>query len=332
MELVLRQIRSAEAAVSDLERRLNITVRWTPSKPEWKEAAILVSERRYRKRLDQLELLVVSRLFELSKMNISQTGQCNCFSLMIITTDSEYYKGYKMRKHISKALQQRSWAIQTAIARYNEAARAMIPERPQLTWEQVLDYAFLADFDLLRGSRDDVRARPWANQTTRFYMDSWFKIQRAEEEIKRLNVEIRRVITHLHDERRFLTAMELKVAQTDPMLAFQIRQYCSLRTRFADGHIRRFQKLAILPGFTGSIELGVSVDRSLHVELNNSRDVEGDIVTSPGSAGGVQQQVELTGDETDDLVGDESDQEGSPEDDEERLHEKYSALVALTKD
>ncbi|KAF9440846.1 hypothetical protein P691DRAFT_618846, partial [Macrolepiota fuliginosa MF-IS2] len=53
---------------------LNITVHWTLSTPEWTQTAILVSEHHYHKHLDHLELLVVFQLFELSKMNMSQTG------------------------------------------------------------------------------------------------------------------------------------------------------------------------------------------------------------------------------------------------------------------
>ncbi|KAF9440983.1 hypothetical protein P691DRAFT_792462 [Macrolepiota fuliginosa MF-IS2] len=137
----------------DLEQQLNIMVHWTPAMPKWQQTVVLVSECHYCKRLDQLELLVVSQLSKLSKMNMSQTS-------------------YKMQKHISKALQQCLCAIQTALTCYNEAAQAMVPKCPQLTWEQVLDYTFLVDFDLLCGSQGDVRAHPWANQTTCLYMDS----------------------------------------------------------------------------------------------------------------------------------------------------------------
>lgn len=41
---------------------------------EWKQAAVLVSKRRYQRALDELEALVVSRMFELTKMNMAQTG------------------------------------------------------------------------------------------------------------------------------------------------------------------------------------------------------------------------------------------------------------------
>jgi len=60
--------------VQDLEGRLNVAERWTPECPEWQDAAVMVSKRRYQRALDSLEGLIVARMFELTKMNMSQTG------------------------------------------------------------------------------------------------------------------------------------------------------------------------------------------------------------------------------------------------------------------
>lgn len=53
---------------------MNITSRWEPESVEWKAAADKVVKRRYQRCIDNLEGLVVARMFELSKMNMSQTG------------------------------------------------------------------------------------------------------------------------------------------------------------------------------------------------------------------------------------------------------------------
>ncbi|KAG6824531.1 hypothetical protein H0H92_006579, partial [Tricholoma furcatifolium] len=164
--------RSLEA-VHELEVQLSVVQRWTPECNEWKEAAIMVGRRRYQRCLDELERLVVSRMFELTKMNMSQTG-------------------YKLRKHIGKALKARSQAIRSALDRYNDAAALMSPPRASLSWNEIVEYAFLADFDLLRDTRQDVSERPWARPSARLAMDQYFKIERAHEEIYRLNIEIRR--------------------------------------------------------------------------------------------------------------------------------------------
>lgn len=60
--------------IQALENKQDIAVRWIPESAEWKEAASLASMHRYQKALDKLEGLVVARLFELTKMNMSRTS------------------------------------------------------------------------------------------------------------------------------------------------------------------------------------------------------------------------------------------------------------------
>jgi hypothetical protein len=57
-----------------MERQLEIPVRWTPDCEEWKSTQQLLDLRSYNRALDHLEGLIVSRLFELTKMNMSGTG------------------------------------------------------------------------------------------------------------------------------------------------------------------------------------------------------------------------------------------------------------------
>jgi hypothetical protein len=52
---------------------------WTSERPEWQAAAIKVGKHRYQQCLDSLEGLIVSRMFELTKMNMSQTGIFSSF-------------------------------------------------------------------------------------------------------------------------------------------------------------------------------------------------------------------------------------------------------------
>ncbi|KAJ7819280.1 hypothetical protein B0H14DRAFT_2372704, partial [Mycena olivaceomarginata] len=52
-------------------------------------------------------------------------------------------------KHITKALQARSKAIRNVIERYNRVALSMEPPMPSLDWDQVVNYGFLGNFDLL---------------------------------------------------------------------------------------------------------------------------------------------------------------------------------------
>jgi len=61
-------------AAQMLEKKMNTRERWRPGCLEWEAAATKVVMRRYQRCIDILEGLVVARMFELTKMNMSQTG------------------------------------------------------------------------------------------------------------------------------------------------------------------------------------------------------------------------------------------------------------------
>lgn len=65
--------------------------------------------------------------------------------------------GYKLRTHISKALQTRSQAVKNAVAKYNELCGVVKPSHPPLDPAKVLDYVYLSEFDLLRDSRYNIQ-------------------------------------------------------------------------------------------------------------------------------------------------------------------------------
>lgn len=67
----------------------------------------------------------------------------------------------------------------------------MNPPRPTLDWDAVVDYSYLSQFELLRDCREDVRQCPWAAPAARMVVQSYLKVRRAEEEIDRLNIEVR---------------------------------------------------------------------------------------------------------------------------------------------
>ncbi|KIY49673.1 hypothetical protein FISHEDRAFT_40870 [Fistulina hepatica ATCC 64428] len=60
--------------VSRLEDVMGLDGRWTPESPEFVACSKEMGERRYRRALDELERLVVQRLLELTKLNMSGVG------------------------------------------------------------------------------------------------------------------------------------------------------------------------------------------------------------------------------------------------------------------
>ncbi|KAJ7839995.1 hypothetical protein B0H14DRAFT_2587736 [Mycena olivaceomarginata] len=231
-------------AVQDLERRLEVTTRWVPGMEAWNSAAVWVKKRRYQWALDQLQALIISRMFELTKMNMLGTG-------------------YKPPKHIAKALQARSGAVCTALQKYNEAAANLKVPREALTWEEVVNYSFLAEFDLLRDGRDDVRTYPWTKLSGRVAMDQYYKLERAAKEITHLNIEIRRLVTHICDEEVFLQREEARVREEcGEALAHQVYHYRMERGHSDGNHIMHLTALTKLPGFTGTEHLDIRTTES----------------------------------------------------------------------
>ena len=72
-------------SVQELEQVLEIVMRWTTESPKWKATVVEIKQRKYQLALDALELLIVERIFELTKMNQSQTGTS---SVLIIELNS----------------------------------------------------------------------------------------------------------------------------------------------------------------------------------------------------------------------------------------------------
>ncbi|KAJ3728318.1 hypothetical protein C8R42DRAFT_716267 [Lentinula raphanica] len=134
--------------VVQMETLLDIQRRWEPQDSEYRAALKYMDEQKYREALLKLHRLVVQRLWELHKMNLSQTG-------------------YKMRTHIAHALQKRSKAIRTAVATYNAAALNLDPPRPTVDWAKVSHYSFLDQFDILADTRYSVLEKPWAKPVIR---------------------------------------------------------------------------------------------------------------------------------------------------------------------
>ena len=165
--------------------------------------------------------------------------------------------GYKLRTCIAKALQTRSEAIRRAITQYNTEAQKLSPPRPKLTWNEIVDYSFLAEFDLLRHSRSDIRLKPWADPLRREATIKYLRIQRAEEEINELNIQIRRVRTAIHDEAADMVNSLNRITCTDPLLGPEIAKRWQLRSDVNSIIISLLDRIEAMPEFSGIRGIGV---------------------------------------------------------------------------
>ncbi|QRW15389.1 hypothetical protein RhiLY_14388 [Ceratobasidium sp. AG-Ba] len=231
------QLAVAQIEVSTTEREHSIFPRWTPGCPEWQAAVKREQLNDYLEALRDLELLVVQRIAELEKAHLVGTG-------------------YKLRQKINKSIYRREKATHSALERYNIAARALDPPRPTLTFKELVECAYVADFDFLRYSEHGALDAEWALPIHRQCLASWHKLQRAKEEIERLNIEIRRVYTHMRDEELILSQNYQKLCVTAPDLAHTALMQLQLVLQVNRQILRDLESTSKLKGFSGDLSYG----------------------------------------------------------------------------
>ncbi|KAG1873969.1 hypothetical protein F4604DRAFT_1532918, partial [Suillus subluteus] len=107
----------------------------------------------------------------------------------------------------------------------------------------------LADFDLLCDARADISQPLWSSPAARSAMDLHFKMCCAQEEISRLNIEVCRLVTYIHDEDNYLWMSEEQLKNTNPGLAHQISIVHNVQGQFNSHHLKRLQDISQLSGF-----------------------------------------------------------------------------------
>ncbi|KAI0040617.1 hypothetical protein FA95DRAFT_1502561 [Auriscalpium vulgare] len=256
----LRKVENKDVQVESLENQLGLTgERWSEESEEYRAVKAQMVERKYRRALDELERLIVQRLFELTKLNMA---------------------GYKLRTHIATALKRRSAAIRSALDKYNAQARKLVPPRPVLSWKEVVDYGFLAEFDLLRDARTDVRQEKWAQPAHRDLTLQHLELLRAREELLRCDNEIRRLRTHIRDEAEDYRRAISNTSPSDPALAAEIGRRWDLRRAINIIHERRLADVLKLPGYSGRHDLGVRIGRAAPVDAGSVLESADDAVVS----------------------------------------------------
>ncbi|PCH40550.1 hypothetical protein WOLCODRAFT_68845 [Wolfiporia cocos MD-104 SS10] len=222
-------------------------MRWVPGSAAYEAGVAELAKRDYRRALDDLERLIVQCLFELTKLGISGIG-------------------YKLHEKIGKALKACAEAIKKALLRYNQCAAQLIPSRPALSWTDIMDMVSVADFDLLRDAREDIRMQPWTQRINRRAMNLYFNIKRAHEEVERLNVEIRRLLTFMYDEHADYFHAIAHLIITNLALAHELSLRWEYRSQVHEKIVGRIWQTSCLPGFTGNVltEHRIGRDTSLN--------------------------------------------------------------------
>lgn len=242
--------------VINMEVRLSISRRWGPGDPEYNETLKYIAERRYHRALDKVHQLVIQRLFELQKLNIAGTGKFH-ISLLWNHSLPTHSKGYKTRTHVAKSLQTRCKAIRRAVANYNAAAAKLTPPRESLDMADISHYGFVAEFSILKDTRNDIRDKPWSKPLYREVLKLRQRIARAQEEITRCNVETRRLHTSILDEARLFSRVLRNLESEDSPLYGPFKDFATRRRNVNNMLMKRIQMIHGLRGFTGEVTRGV---------------------------------------------------------------------------
>lgn len=170
--------------------------------------------------------------------------------------------------------------MKTAVKEYNTAAANYDSNIKEIDAKEVLEYVYIGQFDILRSSRRQVTTKPWARPAEREALVSFYKLQRAHEEISRLNVEIMRLKTYMRDytldAERILSTLE----KENQLLGHQVSKRHRLQSSFNTTHHHRLAMLEMDEQFSGSCNPGLALHLSraplrtgesdpLSVELGN---------------------------------------------------------------
>lgn len=157
-----------------------------------------------------------------------------------------------MRTKIGDGLKNRVGAVCNALQAYNTAASQLNPPRDPLTWASIMHMAELAEFDLLKDTRQRTSDKPWAKQDVREAIRLHLKIKRSREEIDRLNVEIKCLITFMRDEYEdYQIAIESGDDTVDPLLRGELVERSQYRDKISQQLVKRLIQVSKLSGFSG---------------------------------------------------------------------------------
>ncbi|KAI5982393.1 hypothetical protein EDD15DRAFT_2173689 [Pisolithus albus] len=229
--------------MANFEHQHNIIDHWTPLHHEYINACEYMKHHVFICTVEELEGLVVQRMFELSKANLVKMG-------------------YKMQKHISKAISRCSAAICATLEQYNKLAPRQRPLHPKLDYAEVIGYSLLGEFSLLKHSCYKVLEKPWA-------LPDNCEIWRLQEEIIRLSVKIRRLQAWLDfdGEKMKLAAQGFRDLGSLG-LASEMESMYGERVHINDFHRVQLQKIYEMPGYTGCRPIGDQL-RVMHDGASN---------------------------------------------------------------
>jgi hypothetical protein len=150
--------------------------------------------------------------------------------------------------------------MRKAIKQYNAQAEKLNPPHAHLSWNQVVDYSFLAEFDILRFASSITQNQLWTKPAYREAAVKYFKLCCAREEIMRLNIEIRCLQTLIKNETLHTEQVLSHLSVQDSPLAAELRDWWEIRDSMNRIHLQQFAKLAKQSYYTGEVMEEMTLD------------------------------------------------------------------------
>lgn len=114
---------------------------------------------------------------------------------------------------------------------------------------------------MLRETDGEIQSKSWANPSYRHASTQYFEHQRANEEIRRLNVELGRLLTKMRDDAVDYPHAITQLQSSDPPLAAKLQRHWTQLRSINAHHIWRIQQIMQLPGYSGPKNPGSRVGR-----------------------------------------------------------------------
>ena len=175
----------------------------------------------------------------------------------------------------------RSESVKNAINRYNEQALLLDPPAQTVTWQDIANYTHVGEFEMLRIARWDIRREKWVQKPYRDAGIKYFKLCRAREELQRLNVEVRRLLTWIHDENEHTQQVINHVVSDEPHLADELRRRWAMQSAVNQVHLEQLKLLQREEYYTGPRDcgeaagpLGATENDQASAEIQQNKDFE----------------------------------------------------------
>ncbi|KAI6023288.1 hypothetical protein EDC04DRAFT_2900612 [Pisolithus marmoratus] len=221
--------------VANFKHNHNITECWTQDHPQYDKALEYVQQCTFICTIEELKGLVIQHLAELSKANLAGTG-------------------YKMQKHISKAITRHSTTICTALEHFNKLAPCQCPPRPKLDFTDVIGYLTFGEFELLKYSCYDILEKPWMKLLNQEMSLKFFRLLQSHKEIEHLNVKVWQFQAWVDfNDDKLLSAVSMFKANGMDNMAAEMHKWHLYQHGVDNIHHSLLSKIYGLTGYTGVV-------------------------------------------------------------------------------